>query len=294
MRPFGLIGVPIDSVGRSGGTEKSPQALRDLGLLDILGSGTDHGDLPIAIRGDDRDPVSGLIAHDSVIASTVAIREATRDSLGRTERVFMAGGCCTELVGALAGARDAIGEVSLAYFDGHLDLYDGETSPTGEAADMPVATVLGRGPAAWVEAAGGNSVAPARTAILGYRDLEESKTYGSLQPDDFGPDLFTASNEDLKRDAAGVGAQTESQLRERGGKIWLHLDVDVLDENVFPATDYLAPEGLAWSELIEAMRPFGASDELIGVSIGCYNPDKDAESKCGRALVDGLGTILNG
>jgi arginase len=293
MRPFTLIGAPIDSVGRSGGTEHSPQALRDLGLLGVLGDGPDQGDLPIAIRGDDRDPDSGLIAHDSVISSTVAIRNATRDALARGERVFIAGGCCTELVGALAGARDALGGASLAYFDGHLDLYDGETSPTGEAADMPVATALGRGPAAWLEAAGGAAVEPQRTAILGYRDLEESKTYGSLQPEDFGADLLHVSSEGLRGDdAMQVGEQSESRLRERGGKIWLHLDVDVLDEDVFPATDYLAPGGLEWSELIAAMRPIGASDELIGVSIGCYNPEKDPESKCGRALVDALDEIL--
>jgi arginase len=293
MRPYSLIGAPIDSVGRSGGTEHSPRALRDLGLLGILGGGPDHGDLPIAIRGDERDLDSGLIAHDSVIASTVAIRDAVGKAVGRGERVFLAGGCCTELVGALAGARDAIGGASLAYFDGHLDLYDGETSPTGEAADMPVATALGRGPAAWMQAAGGPVAAPQRTALLGYRDLEESKTYGSLQPEAFGDKLIHASSEDLRSEGpAEAGERIAEFFDERGGRIWLHLDVDVLDEKIFPATDYLAPDGLEWSELIAAMRPFGASEELIGVSIGCYNPDKDPGSKCGRALVDALGTIL--
>ena len=44
------------------------------------------------------------------------------------------------------GRRGAAG---LAYLDGHLDLYDGRTSTTGEPADMPVSVITGRGPAAW-------------------------------------------------------------------------------------------------------------------------------------------------
>ena len=39
---------------------------------------------------------------------------------------------------------------------------------------MPVAVALGRGPARWVEACGGASLAAQDTAILGYRDKEES------------------------------------------------------------------------------------------------------------------------
>src|SRR5207249_7287224 len=35
---FAALGVPIDSVGRSGGTELSPRALRSLGLVDTIGA----------------------------------------------------------------------------------------------------------------------------------------------------------------------------------------------------------------------------------------------------------------
>ena len=62
---------------------------------------------------------------------------------------FLVGGCCTLVPGALAGARDGLGQVGLAYVDGHLDTYDGQTSPTGEAADMPVSVIAGNGPEDW-------------------------------------------------------------------------------------------------------------------------------------------------
>src|SRR6478672_2924842 len=171
-----VLGVPIDSVGRSGGTELAPAKLRSLGLVEAL-SGHDEGDLDVRIRGDDRDPVTGIIASDDILTTSVAIRAAVSRSLSGGARPLLIGGCCTELVGALAGARDVFGRVGLAYLDGHLDLYDGETSPTGEAADMPVAVVLGRGPSVWVDAAG-SVTEPGRVRLVGPRDLDEALGFG--------------------------------------------------------------------------------------------------------------------
>src|SRR4051794_15866223 len=141
MGAFELIGVPIDSVGRSGGTELAPAALRELGLASALGA-EDRGDLDVRIRGDERDPGTSIVGSADVLAATSTIRGAVASALRAGGRPFLVGGCCAELPGALAGARDALHCVGLAYVDGHLDLY-GVTSPTGEAADMPVAVALG-------------------------------------------------------------------------------------------------------------------------------------------------------
>ena len=178
-----FIGVPTDSVGRSGGTELAPAALRALGMPAAIDA-RDLEDLDVRIRGELRDPESGIVAAPDVFATTS--HDPHRGDVPRIERdeqPFLAGGCCSELPGALAGARDALGRVGLAYLDGHLDLYDGITSPTGEAADMPVAVALGLGPKPWVDVCDGASIAPADTAILGYRDLAESLADGMVDPD---------------------------------------------------------------------------------------------------------------
>ena len=73
--------------------------------------------------------------------------------------------------------------------------------------------------------------------------------------------------------------------------LWVHLDVDVLDMAVFPATDYLAPGGMSWDELRAVMAPFARSSRLLGVSLGCFNPEKDLDGSCGEALVDLLASI---
>jgi arginase len=282
------IGVPFDSVGRGGGTETAPSTLRDLGLPEALGA-RDGGDLVVRIRGDERDPVTGLVASADVLKSTAAIRAAVAAALAAGERPFLLGGCCAELPGALAGARDALGApLGLAHVDGHLDLYDGATSTTGEAADMPISVVLGLGPEAWVVAAGGATTVPERTAIVGFRDRAESLADGMRQPEDLPHPPLLYGAEELR--AQGVAAAADELAARLGtDPFWLHLDVDVLDQEVFPATDYLQPDGLDWEELAALLGPLAAADRLVGASLACYNPEKDPGLEHGARLVSVLG-----
>ena len=290
MKSLRLVGVPVDSVGRSGGTENAPAALRELGLLEALG-GDDAGDLEVRIRGEERDPATGIVASADVLATTATVRDGVAEIVGAGRRPFLVGGCCSEVPGALAGARDALGRVGLAYLDGHMDLYDGDTSPTGEAADMPISVALGLGPAAWVEAAGGASLAVEDTALVGHRDQGESRTYGMTQPEELGAGLISLSVDELRAEGpAAVGARVADAFASK--PMWLHFDVDVLDEEVFPATDYLMPGGMSWEELVPALAPLASSPSLVGFSLGCYNPDKDPDRACGRALVETLGSAL--
>jgi arginase len=286
-RPPTFVGAPVDSVGRSGGTEDAPAALRELGLPNALG-GEDAGDLDVRIRGEERDPLTGILASPDVLATTVTVRDAVAQLITAGERPFLAGGCCSIVPGALAGARDALGTIGLAHVDGHLDLYDGVTSPTGEAADMPVSVALGLGPEAWVEAAGGPSLTPDRTAIVAHRDQEESREHGMLQPAEL-DGLLHPSVDDVRAEGPEASARRIASVLASAAPFWLHLDVDVLDQEVFPATDYLMPGGMAWEELTPALGTLLASPALAGVSLGCYNPEKDdAGRSCGRALVAAL------
>jgi arginase len=287
MDATATIGVPVDSVGRSGGTESAPAVLRELGLPEALGA-RDEGDLAVRIRGEERDPATGLVASADVLATTTAVRAAAA-ALAAEQRPFLIGGCCAELPGALAGARDALGApLGLAHVDGHLDLYDGRTSTTGEAADMPIAVALGLGPDAWVEAAGGPTTIPERTALVGFRDRAESIADGMRQPEELvRPPLLYGAEELREAGVATAAAELAARL-DAAGPFWLHLDVDVLDEAVFPATDYLQPGGLDWEELAAVLAPLTAAPNLIGASLACYNTDKDPGLECGRRLVEAL------
>lgn len=295
-RGFTTIGVPIDSVGLGRmelhGTELSPAALRAAGL-DRLGW-RDAGDLDVRIPDHERDAATGVVGIEGVLETTIRVRSAVARHSRNGDRPFVVGGCCTLAPAALAGARDALGTVGLIYVDGHLDFYDGLTSPTGEAADMPIAVILGDGPRRWVEGiAPGPVCRPEAIALLGHRDPDELRDLSDRLAVNRRRGLLAADAATIQRD--GPAATSAAALRHVGqavNRIWLHVDLDVLDEGIFPATDYLLPGGLDWQGLVDLLRPIASDDRLVGWSIACYNPEKDPDGSSGRAIVGAIEQVF--
>jgi arginase len=276
-----------ESAARLSGTERSPAVLRQLGLIARLGpTAADGGDLPVRIRRDSRDPTTGVLAWADVADMTSVVRRAVERELVAGHTPVLIGGCCALEPAALAGARSVLGQVGIVHIDGHLDLYDGTTSPTGEAADMPMAVILGKGPAEWVETLG-TPVPGVQAAVLGHRDQAEiADGFGDLAVD-LGVDVVDADT--LRGDPAGEARRVADRLSI---PLWIHLDVDVLDQDVCLATDYLMPGGLTWTELRSVLMVLLERADAVGFSLACYNPDKDRDSSVGRALVDMLAEVL--
>ena len=280
-RPLTLLGVPIDSVGEAGGTELGPDALRER----FAGSGIpDAGDTRTRLRGGVMDEATGWLDFDQVCDLTSEVRTRVAELIGAGRVPVMLGGCCTLVPGALAGARDALGDCGIAYLDGHFDLYEGSTSQTGEAADFPLAAVIGRAPRRLLERTGGVVVDPGRIELLGPRDEEEAVGFGSPVPAAVGIEHYRDRDSLRGADLAAVGAETEARLSGGDRRFWLHLDVDVLDQDAFPATDVLMPDGLSLAELSELITPLLRSPALAGVNLVCFNPEKDPDGSCGDAL----------
>ena len=137
-----------------GGTELAPGALLDAGLEDAITLGERDATLTL-LRDPARDPGSGVVAFEQVLALSAEIREKSAALASANDGpLLVLGGCCTLVPAVLGGLADSGRTPRIAYVDGHLDLYDGDNSETGEAADMPLAVALGRGPAGWLDAAG--------------------------------------------------------------------------------------------------------------------------------------------
>jgi arginase len=280
--PWALAGVAVDSAGVVGGTELTPAALRKHSRLQRMVM-VDHGDLRTPVHDKRRDPRSGLVGHRDVVAATAKIRDAFVRWLEPERRTVVLGGCCTLMIGLGAATRDKVGAFGIAYIDGHLDLYDGQSSPWGEGADVPLATMLGHGDPEILEAAGGRTLAPDGVYLLGYRDALQAKGHDSLMPEDFNlRHLDTATIR--ANGGAKVGAAARAHFEELGLPFWLFLDVDVLDPRVFPATDALIDDGLDWTEVEALAGSLARSPELLGVVTTCYNPEKDPDGACGRRL----------
>jgi arginase len=292
--PWALAGVAIDSAGVIGGTELTPAALRKFSCLQQMVA-IDHGDVVAPVHDKRRDPRSGLVGHREVVAATKKIRSAFVRWLAPDRRTIVLGGCCTLMIGLGAATRDKIGPFGIAYIDGHLDLYDGQSSPWGEGADVPLATMLGHGDPGILDAAGGRSLAPDGVYLLGYRDGLQAKSDGSLMPEDFDPDFRHVDTPAIRaRGAAQVGATARAHFDKLDLPFWLFLDVDALDPAVFPATDALIGDGLDWDEVDALAGPLARSPRLLGVVTTCYNPEKDPDGICGRRLGQFLEGVMGG
>ncbi len=288
--PLTLLGVPIDSVGIVGGTELGPAALRKLLGTDGFG---DAGDTSQQIHGLERDPENGWLAFDDILLMSEEVRSAVAGLTAEGKVPVLLGGCCTLLPAALAGARDSLGEFGLAYFDGHLDLFTGVTSPTGEGADMPVATALGIAPGRLLDVLGEKPlVPPERVALIGARDQEELDLIAPF-PAGLGIGRIEYRDDLRHADLDRVGRSIEAELTSGGSKFWLHLDVDILDRDAFPATDYLMPDGLSLAELRSLIAPLASSPGLIGFNLTCFNPEKDPDGTCGQALAQLVRSALS-
>jgi arginase len=223
------------------------------------------------------------------VHETVAgVRAGVAGLLASGDPLLLLGGCCIPLMGALAGARDVHSGVGLVYLDGHLDLYDHRTSPTGEAADMPTAAVLGIGEPGLLSVMDAPVVTPDRVALLGARDRDEWPAVGHLV-DELSLAVVepAAITDDPRAVTRGAVERAGS-----GGAFWLHLDVDVFDEVAFPATDYLMPSGLGVETGRELLAAIGGDDRLVGVSVGCYNPEKDPDRRHGGVLIELLAAAV--
>lgn len=282
--PWSMAGVTIDSAGVIGGTELTPAALRRYSRLPRM-TAIDHGDVFAPVHDHRRDAGSGLVGHREVVAATETIRSAFLPWLQPDRRTVVLGGCCTLMVGLGAATRDKIGRFGIAYIDGHLDLYDGQSSPSGEAADVPLATMLGHGDLDVLDAAGGASLSPAGAYLLGYRDTLQAKGHGSLMPEDFDPGFRHVDTSTIRAQGpAKVGVAVRAHFDRLDLPFWLFLDVDALDPDIFPATDALIGDGLDWHEVEALAGPLARSPRLLGLVVTCYNPEKDPDGACGRRL----------
>ena len=181
------------------------------------------------------------------------MRDAVAAALERGERPFVLGGDCSLLPGALAGARVAAGPLALWMVDGHPDALDGESSPTGEAADMDLALVLGRGHPALTGLAGETPIVePDNVTLIGHRPAElDSDVAAELAL------VPPGSSRRPPRSSAAAGAEVAwaTLASARGGPVWLHVDLDALDGRELPAVTYAQPQGLSWAEFVELLEP---------------------------------------
>lgn len=280
-----LVGVPLDCSGTGRGEARAPGALRDAGLAQRTGA-RDAGDVDATVDDPNRDTRTGVIGFEQIRRASSEIDSTVAAVLDEGGKPLVVGGDCTVLVGALAAANERLGRVGLAFVDGHLDFFGGETSPSGEAADMDLAFVTGYGPEGLVDLAGPPPIAePGDVVVMGHRADPEEGSPHEVDLVDERVQLVEAPA--IKRgDPERLGRYVAERLEAQAGRFWLHFDVDVFDQEEMPAVTYPLPDGLGWEHAEALLRPLVRSRRLVGLSVADFVPDKDPDGRYARRLVD--------
>ncbi len=93
-----------------------------------------------------------------------------------------------------------------------------------------------------------------------------------------GRDLDPAERDELDR--AGVRIVPPARVADavRGERVFLHLDLDILDPDVMPA-GVPAPDGLSAGELRGLLADLAGAAELIGVELTAFEAPEDAAER---------------
>jgi arginase len=161
--------------------------------------------------------------------------------------------CLTTLATALRHRPDA----KILWLDAHGDFNTPDTTPSGFLGGMCLAGACGE----W-DTGLADPIPPERVVLAGVRDLDE------------------AERERLEASPATViGASVVETLVAvknalDGAPAYVHLDLDVLDPEEFPA-QFPAPGGLSSDKLYDLMEAVAEDSELVGLEITAFEAPED-------------------
>jgi len=289
-----IIDAPSILGLRNTGVRYLPRALKKAGLMDRLNATFAGHVEPSMVYDPTRDPITHLLNGTSIALFSKDLSKLVNIEIEKKNYPIVLGGDCSILIGVLLGLRRT-GRFGLFFIDGHSDFYQPLASTTGEVADMELAIVSGRGPEILSNIEGLKPlVLDDDIVVFGYRDAEQSTSYGSHNVRDTRMqvlDLFDIRNLGINK--ATSLAVSHLLTNENLSGFWIHLDADVLDDRIMPAVEYrLDNGGLEFSELSHVLKTLTSSQKAIGMTITIYNPNLDPSGSIARNFVSCIVTGL--
>jgi arginase len=287
-----LLGSATSAAALRAGHERAPAALRAAGLADRLKAAGfqvgDHGDTATYLfQPDEEHPRA---------RNVFAILKSLNDLRPRVEVAVKSGalsvilsGDCISVLAVIAGTRRYYRNVSLIYMDRDADLNVPATTPSGCVDGMVISQIIGRGAPELVRFWGEPPLVRAPDiALFGFDRLDAPE------------EQFLLSSP-LRRhtclEVSTVGAAKAAHLAlERvhvsKHEFVLHFDVDAINSDEFPWTNFPGAGGLSLSDVRDALRVFATQPNLAALVVAGYNPDLDADGAGARKLIDLLADVL--
>jgi arginase len=191
---------------------------------------------------------------DGVGALPVLFENArvTRDILDETDDfVITAGGDCGVDLAPVIAAHERYGdELTVLWLDAHPDLYGPGDLRSGAFHGMVLRTLLGDGPPALMPQ---RLLRPEQVRIAGIRTSARTEREFIQKHDlrTFGMDTLARAFEQLS------------------GPVYVHIDLDVLDPDVFGSVCYPEPGGVAPDLLVSLLRSI---DDVVGAALTEHAP----------------------
>ena len=275
-----LVGVPFDGWGRPGTQASASAVLREAGLAEVVAPHEvlDGGDVPLPAPDENRGPETSLVNEPALLAMVRAVGDRVVVAVESDRFPLVYGGDCTALLGIVPALRTN-GPVGLVFVDGHEDTMPLDASEDGEAANTEVGLLLGitgrllKGRLA----EGLPALEREHLAVLGPRDESWRRRFNVGTLRDAG--VWLRDWRETAADPTGEALAAVRHLRASTERWWLHVDLDVLDPEEFPAQavpgDPGLPGGLTWIALTELLVAAVGAGGCLGFSVAIYDPEQD-------------------
>ncbi|MRX42816.1 arginase family protein [Agromyces kandeliae] len=200
---------------------------------------------------------------------------AAMQGLGRTP-IAIGGDCGIALASVATAAAGDADSLAVLWLDAHPDLNSPDTSPSGAFNGMVLRAIAGDG-AEGLALRDGERVAPSRLVLGGVRSLDEGE---QAFIDEHGIAMVDV---DRFREPAAI---VEAILATGASRVYVHVDLDVLDPSAIAGLSYPLPFGADPDDLVALVRTVVADVPLAGASIAGFAPSSP------EAALDDLPTIL--
>lgn len=268
-----VIAVPYHLAEARVGMGRGPEAYLEAGAAQRLReTGHEVSTEVVEPRGSFGDQIAFILNLQQQVAKRV------NEALSRNHFPLILSGNCSASIGALGGFAPQ--QVGLIWFDAHGDFNTPSTSPSGFFDGMGLAVIAGLCfPEFSKNLGGGLPLSASRIVHLGSRDLDPGEIANFKNT---GVTVISAAQ--IQQAGATEALKPAlKNLSEKPRAVHLHLDIDVLNSQDYPAHEFPAPGGLSLEELVAAIDFISQSFSIQSATLSAYNPGYDPTGKTLRA-----------
>lgn len=279
-----IIGVPMDLGQSHRGVDMGPGATRYAGLSGRLKrlehAVEDLGNIQVPVRDSIPEAQCGGL-RSAILKVCEEVYLAGKRAVGAGAFPLFLGGDHSIAIGTLGGVTDS-GPVGVIWIDAHGDFNTPETSTSGNIHGMPLATLVGKGPAELVNVGRPGAKVDARDVVMiGVRDLD-SEEKARLKESEI--TVYTMRDID-ERGMNTITREALEKLRHHH-RIHVSLDVDAVDPMDCPGVGTPVPGGLTYREAQLLMEILSDSQKVGSMDIVEINPILDHQNKTARTAVE--------